>query len=73
MAKKTAPSKSNFEDSLADLEDIIQELESGEIPLDKSLEKFEEGVKLFKLCRKKLGDAEKKIKVLTDSLKEEDI
>jgi len=63
----------SFEHSLEKLENIVRELEEGQITLDDSLKKFEEGVSLYKVCKKSLGKAEKKIKVLTEGLKEEDL
>lgn len=66
MAKKT------FEDSIQKLEDLVENLESGDLTLDESIKKFEEGIKLYKSCKDLLSESEKKIKVLTDSLKEED-
>ncbi|MFP4225425.1 MAG: exodeoxyribonuclease VII small subunit [Desulfobacterales bacterium] len=59
MAKKT------FEDAMTQLEKIVQELESGDLPLEKALKKFEEGVNLSKFCFDKLEETEKKITMLT--------
>lgn len=53
------------------LEQIVSELESGKLPLESSLDKFEEGVKLYKNCKEFIQKAEKKIKILTDELKDE--
>lgn len=64
--------KKDFESTLEKLEEIVQGLESGEMPLDESIKNFEQGIKLYKSCKDFLEDAEKKIQVLTDSLKEED-
>ena len=64
-------SKKNFESSLVKLEALVGSLESGELSLDDSIKKFEEGISLYKGCRELLSEAEKKIAVLTDSLKEE--
>ena len=47
-----------FEDCLQRLEKIVQELEKGEIPLEKSLTLFEEGMQLSAVCRKELEEAE---------------
>lgn len=58
MGKKT------FESSMKKLEQIVQEMESGDLPLEKSLTKFEEGVKLSKFCSDKLDEVEKKITML---------
>ena len=53
-----------FEECLDRLEKIVQELEKGEIPLEKSLTLFEEGMQLSASCRKQLEDAEGKVEVL---------
>jgi exodeoxyribonuclease VII small subunit len=53
-----------FEDSMKQLEKIVEELESGDLTLDKALKKFEEGVKLSKFCLDKLEETEKKITML---------
>ena len=56
--------KISFEKSLKQLEEIVQELESGDMPLEKAMKKFEEGVKLSKYCSEKLDETEKKISIL---------
>lgn len=53
-----------FEEALGKLEDIVRALESGDLPLEESLTNYEEGVKLIRLCQKKLGEAKKKIEIL---------
>ena len=53
-----------FEDCLERLEKIVQELEKGEVPLEKSLTLFEEGMHLSATCRKQLEEAEGKIEIL---------
>jgi exodeoxyribonuclease VII small subunit len=65
-------SKKDLDSILDELETVVVELEDGELSLEDSIKKFESGVKLYKDCKTKLNSAEKKIKVLTDSLKEED-
>lgn len=62
----------DFESSLKKLEQIVRELESGDVSLNESLARFEEGIELYKQCRQTLEGAEKKIKILSDSLKEID-
>ena len=57
----------NFEAALERLEDIVDLLESGENQLEKSLELFEEGVKLVKLCNKKLEAVENSVKILVNN------
>lgn len=59
----------SFEDKMKKLEEIAGELEKGELNLDDSVSKFEEGMKLSKECSKMLEEAEKKITVL---IKDED-
>jgi len=53
-----------FEDCLERLEKIVQELEKGEVPLEKSLTLFEEGMQLSATCRKQLEEAEGKVEIL---------
>jgi exodeoxyribonuclease VII small subunit len=59
----------SFETSLNELEKIVKQLESGDLPLEESLKLFETGVKLARECRQRLANAERKIEVL---LKEAD-
>lgn len=53
-----------FEDCLQRLEKIVQELEAGDVPLEKSLALFEEGMQLSASCRKELEEAEGKVEIL---------
>jgi exodeoxyribonuclease VII small subunit len=53
-----------FEECLERLEKIVQELEKGEVPLEKSLTLFEEGMKLSATCRTQLEEAEGKVEIL---------
>ncbi len=53
-----------FEDALARLEEIVKELESGDLPLEQSLKMFEEGIKLSRICNKRLEDAERRVEIL---------
>ena len=62
-AKKTI----NLEKALTDLEDIVEELESGDLPLEKAMKKFEEGIKLTRNCQTALKDAEQKVEILLKS------
>ena len=64
MAKKLAEKEPSFEAGLAELEKIVEELEDGELPLEKSLTLFEKGVKLSDSCRKQLQEAESKVEIL---------
>ena len=56
--------KKSFEEQIAELEQIINELENGNLNLDDSVTKFEEGMKISKECNKMLENAEKKITIL---------
>ena len=56
-----------FEEAIKKLEDISKELESGELGLDESVSKFEEGMNLSKVCTKMLNEAEKKINILINN------
>ena len=57
----------NLEKALADLEGLVEELESGDLPLEKAMKKFEEGIKLTRSCQKSLKDAEQKVEILLKS------
>ena len=59
--------KFNLEKSLADLEDLVEELESGDLPLEKAMKKFEEGIKLTRGCQAALKEAEQKVEILLKS------
>ena len=68
-------SKDNFEDSMKKLEEIAAELENGELNLDESVSKFEEGMKIAKQCNNILETAEKRISILLEKdgkIEEED-
>ncbi len=67
MAKDTSDDV-KFEKALERLEKIVEELERGNISLEDALKKYEEGVKLSRICSEKLTAAEKKIQVLTKTL-----
>jgi exodeoxyribonuclease VII small subunit len=61
MTKKATPS---FEKAINDLEKIVRALESGDLPLEKALQKFEAGIKLSKYCSDTLNAAEKRVTLL---------
>jgi len=58
MAKKT------FEQAMKQLEQIVQDLESGDMPLEKAIKTFEDGIQLSKFCSEKLDETEKRITIL---------
>ena len=53
-----------FEEAMKRLEEIVQSLEGGELPLEDAIRVFEEGMKLAKFCTNKLEEAEKKVSLL---------
>jgi exodeoxyribonuclease VII small subunit len=53
-----------FEEAFKALENIVCDLEEGELSLDESLKRFEEGIALLRLCRKELDGAERKVQLL---------
>lgn len=55
----------SFEEAMKELQQLVGDLESGDAPLDKSLELFERGISLIKLCNGMLDSAEQKVTVLT--------
>ncbi|TXR54288.1 exodeoxyribonuclease VII small subunit [Reinekea thalattae] len=59
-SQKTAP----FEENLASLEAIVNQLESGELSLDESLKQFEQGIALTRSCQESLAKAEQKVQIL---------
>ena len=59
-----AEEQPRFEDALLQLEEIVQRLEKGELPLEESLKLYEEGIRLSRLCHAKLEEAEGKIELL---------
>jgi len=56
--------KMTFESSLKELERIVEQLEAGDLPLERSLELFEQGVRLSRDCQKRLDEAERKVEIL---------
>jgi len=63
MPEETATTQS-FETGLQELEQIVKEMEGGELPLERALELFEKGMKISETCRKQLEEAETRIEVL---------
>jgi exodeoxyribonuclease VII small subunit len=57
--------KKTFEQAMKQLEQIVEALESGDLPLEKAISKFEEGIQLSKFCSNMLDETEKKITILT--------
>jgi exodeoxyribonuclease VII small subunit len=57
----------DLEKALSDLEQLVEELESGDLPLEKAMKKFEEGIRLTRTCQASLKEAEHKVEILLKS------
>ena len=64
MTKSNEQQSRTFEASLEALERIVQQLEGGDLPLERSLELFEEGIRLSRECQDRLNQAERRIEIL---------
>jgi exodeoxyribonuclease VII small subunit len=58
------PRELKFEEAIADLEQVVEQLESGDLSLEDSLAAFEKGVGLVRYCNQKLSEVEKKVELL---------
>lgn len=67
MAKAPKAASPSFESALAQLEDIIQAMESGDIPLEAALVSYKQGMELIKFCQGKLADAEQELNILENN------
>lgn len=56
--------KEKFEEALGRLEDIVKRMEAGDMTLEESLKAFEEGIKLARLCSRRLDEAERRVEML---------
>jgi exodeoxyribonuclease VII small subunit len=56
--------KEKFEEALGRLEDIVKRMETGDMTLEESLKAFEEGIKLARLCSRRLDEAERRVEIL---------
>ncbi len=70
--KKSADKTPGFDDILTELDEVVERLEQGDLPLEEALERFERGVKLARDGERILGQAEKRVEVLLSS-KGEDV
>jgi exodeoxyribonuclease VII small subunit len=64
-AAKAKANQPNFETSLDELERVVKELEQGDLPLERSLELFETGMRLSADCKRLLEEAESRVEILT--------
>lgn len=66
QAANSVNTKPDFETALADLENLVQRMESGELSLEESLSEFERGVHLTRLCQEALKAAEQRVKLVSN-------
>ena len=63
-SNEPVPEAPSFEKSLADLEEVVKQLENTDLPLEKSIELFEQGMQLSEVCRRQLAEAETRVEIL---------
>jgi exodeoxyribonuclease VII small subunit len=66
MAKEKEPVILSFEEAMDQLEQLVGKLENGDVPLEKAIDLFQEGMKLSHLCSQKLEQVERKIEMLVE-------
>jgi exodeoxyribonuclease VII small subunit len=66
QVKKPA-AQANFEQAMKRLEEIVEKMESGDLPLEDLIVRYEEGMKLVKICQERLASAEQRIEIITRS------
>src|SRR4051794_38441615 len=66
MAKEKEADKLSFEEAMDQLEQLVVKLENGDVPLEKAIELFQEGMNLSHLCSQKLEQVERKIEILVE-------
>ncbi len=62
---KKAAAEANFEDAMKRLEQLVEQMESGELALEDLIVRYEEGMKLVKVCQERLASAEERIEIIT--------
>ena len=69
MSKNTQPENTilSFESALAELESIVGQMESGQLPLEQSLTAYKRGTELLKFCQKSLTDVEQQVRILNEA------
>lgn len=65
MSKNTQPA--SFEQALAELEALVSQMESGQLPLEQSLAAYKRGAELLQYCQKSLADVEQQVRILNDA------
>jgi exodeoxyribonuclease VII small subunit len=67
MSDQKATSNLDFEAAVAELENIVNQLESGKLPLEKSVSAYKRGAELLQICQKSLSEAEQQVRILTEA------
>lgn len=73
MTKKKSSDAQSFEESLAELEQLVETMEQGELSLEESLKSFEKGIALTRSCQEALKAAEQKVEILSKADTETDL
>lgn len=76
MPKKVSKKKTtkiDFESAIKELENLVEQMEQGDITLEQSLENFERGIELTRACQKALQEAEQKVQILTQKQDQETV
>ena len=69
IAKPKPAAPANFEATIAELETIVAQIESGNLPLDQSIQAYKRGAELLQSCQQSLADAEQQVRILTEANK----
>jgi exodeoxyribonuclease VII small subunit len=67
MSNPTEPSPHSFDSAIAELETIVSQMESSDLPLEQSINAYKRGAALLQICQKSLADAEQQIRILTET------
>jgi exodeoxyribonuclease VII small subunit len=65
MSKNTQPA--SFEQALAELETLVSQMESGQLPLEQSLAAYKRGAELLQYCQKSLAEVEQQVRILNET------
>lgn len=69
MPNKTPETSLNYEDAIAELEDIVRKMESENLPLEQSLDAYKRGAELLKACQQSLSNAEQEVRIISEANK----
>jgi exodeoxyribonuclease VII small subunit len=69
MPNKNTSSQPSFESAIAELETLVGQMESGQLPLEQSINAYKRGAELLQICQKSLSDAEQQVRILTEANK----